>query len=142
MEKSRKCHGVSFLLESGNPADKHEIKILLTFLTCGDMFYHLNLAFINNVILSFSLGPEQYKCEVCHIPFRSKTKLATHKRKHTEDNPYLCVYCGDTFKYHNELSEHRRSKHLSNKSFKCDHCPMSFETRRQLDAHMWRHTGE
>eukprot|EP00794_Sanderia_malayensis_P016045 gene16045-17667_t len=83
-----------------------------------------------------------YQCDVCHIPFKSKSKFMHHRRRHTENYPHLCTYCGDSFKHFFELSKHRTELHLCNKSFKCTQCPKSFSTRKELKHHMWRHTGE
>ena len=82
-----------------------------------------------------------YKCDVCHVPFKSESKFNLHKRKHTEEMPFLCSYCGESFKHFQELSKHRNEFHLGNKTFKCEQCEKSFSTRKELKQHMWRHTG-
>jgi len=87
-------------------------------------------------------GQFAYQCEVCHIPFKSKTKFYYHKRRHTDENPHLCTYCGEAFKLFHELSKHCDEQHLCNKSFKCEQCTKSFSSRRELKRHSWRHTGK
>ncbi len=82
-----------------------------------------------------------YQCDVCHIPFMSKSKFMHHQRRHTEENPFLCTYCGESFRRFDELSKHRDELHLCNKTFRCGQCPKSFSSKKELETHMWRHTG-
>ena len=94
---------------------------------------------VSFVILIFI--EEELVCEFCHVPFVSKSKFERHKRLHTEDKPFLCVYCGESFSHHTELKRHRDEQHMSNKTFKCSSCPKTFSTRAELRGHLWRHTG-
>eukprot|EP00795_Rhopilema_esculentum_P010903 gene10903-19734_t len=82
-----------------------------------------------------------FSCDVCLIPFKSNSKLQSHKRRHTDDKPYLCSYCGETFECHTDLAKHREELHLGCKTFKCKQCIKSFSTRKELSQHTWRHTG-
>lgn len=82
-----------------------------------------------------------FVCEYCHLPFISKAKFLRHRRIHTEENPYMCIYCHETFSHHSDLRKHRNELHMTNKSFKCNFCPKTFGTRAELKGHLWRHTG-
>lgn len=84
----------------------------------------------------------QFVCEYCHLPFISKAKFQRHRRIHTEEKPYVCVYCKETFSHHLDLRKHRDAHHIFDKPFKCSYCPKTFSTKAELRGHMWRHTGE
>lgn len=98
----------------------------------------------NNIFLTNNTEKKmgQFVCEYCHLPFVSKAKFLRHRRIHTEENPYVCVYCSEAFPHHLELRKHREEFHMTNKSFKCNYCPKTFATRAELRGHLWRHTGE
>ena len=83
----------------------------------------------------------RFVCEFCHLPFISRAKFVRHRKIHTDEKPYSCIYCHSSFTHHSELRKHREEQHMSNKSFKCSHCPKTFSTRGELKGHLWRHTG-
>ena len=76
------------------------------------------------IIFFIFLG--NFVCEYCHLPFVSKAKFLRHRRIHTEENPYECVHCHQSFSHHIDLRNHRNEHHMTNKTFKCNFCPKTF----------------
>lgn len=94
------------------------------------------------MILLIFIFTGNFVCEFCHLPFVSKAKFLRHRRIHTEENPYECVHCHQTFAHHVDLRNHRNEHHMTNKTFKCNFCPKTFSARAELKGHLWRHTGK
>ena len=119
--------------------NKMTIETRIVFQATG-IFFLITVLLVSESHISTTVH-YPYKCDVCHVPFKSESKFNLHKRKHTEEMPFLCSYCGESFKYFQEFSKHRNELHLGNKTFKCEQCEKSFSTRKELKQHMWRHTG-
>lgn len=45
-------------------------------------------------------------CEVCGKHFHCVSRLESHKRSHSKNRDFLCLKCGRSFKYKNNLKAH------------------------------------
>ena len=86
-------------------------------------------------------GPEPYFCTVCHLRFKTKTKLLLHTPKHSEIKPFVCDQCGAGFKWKHALKNHM-IVHKDTKDYLCDFCGFSTAHKSQMTSHRLIHTGE
>ena len=85
-------------------------------------------------------------CQVCGQTFNKSLKLKEHQKlhrntaldgsAHSDNNPFRCHLCRDTFLTADLLREHLRSKH-SETVYKCDMCDASFGDVRGKNHHMY-----
>ena len=54
---------------------------------------------------------EEYKCDECDFTTNLEKHLKEHKRKHSDDCPYLCKICNKDFHYLSGLKIHHDSDH-------------------------------
>ncbi|XP_066575465.1 zinc finger protein 22 [Amia ocellicauda] len=52
-------------------------------------------------------GPWSHACADCGQLCHSQEALLSHRRLHTEERPYLCQLCGNTFKRASGLQRHK-----------------------------------
>lgn len=45
-------------------------------------------------------------CDVCGKHFHCVSRLESHKRSHSKDRDFVCLQCGRSFKYKNNLKSH------------------------------------
>ena len=57
----------------------------------------------------------------------SASKLAIHKRTHTNEKPYECDVCEKRFSDSGDLQKHMRI-HTNEKPYECDVCDKAFRT--------------
>ena len=62
------------------------------------------------------------------------------KREHSNDHLYMCAVCGDGFKYSRQLDVHMYS-HTGEKNHLCDLCGKSFISKVGMKKHRWKHTA-
>ena len=62
------------------------------------------------------------------------TKLAKHKRIHTDEKPFLCYICGDKFISKAILNSHKEV-HLNDKTFSCEICQKTYTQSSVLLLH-------
>lgn len=80
-------------------------------------------------------------CSECGRSFSTRSKLADHRRIHTEENLHVCTVCGKNFRVQSLLVEHQLI-HTVEKPFMCRECGDSFRESSQLVIHQRIHTGE
>eukprot|EP00116_Pleurobrachia_bachei_P006876 sb/3467138/ len=94
---------------------------------------------------------ENFKCIACPISFDSRSALDAHIYTHIVVKPYQCKICQQGFSTRKNLTRHQKQPPSSCKKFteegskvkdfKCMACPMSYDTRTALDAHLHTHIG-
>lgn len=90
-------------------------------------------------------------CEICSKPFYNKSELRNHMfHRHTdkdENRPFICQYCGRTYRSTGYLKLHVKRVHVDadgykKKKFKCDLCNFETHLLKCLTVHKQTHTGE
>ena len=85
-------------------------------------------------------------CTKCGWRGKSRRKLWTHFRTHTEDTErrrYECNQCGKFFRRSSGRAEHVRNVHEKRRPYLCPHCPhAAYTSSSQLKRHLMRHTDE
>ena len=51
------------------------------------------------------------ECDECNFKTKLEKYLKEHKRRHTDDLPYVCKSCNKRFKYHSGLKRHTDKDH-------------------------------
>ena len=69
------------------------------------------LGYRNHNIKYHSTESEMYKCQKCGKRFVSKCKLSVHQSVHSDDKPYRCTTCENSYKYKSDLKKHEQLKH-------------------------------
>jgi len=87
-------------------------------------------------------GGKPFQCTLCERKFSVAQQLEVHQAVHTGEKNFLCSDCGNSFGSQSTLIDHRKRKHLNIFPHKCLHCPKSFFTRQELEAHIRTHTGD
>ena len=69
----------------------------------------------------YSHAEVMYECEKCDKGFAFKSEFTTHKRRHINDNDYVCMKanCSKRFKRESELKAHVKTHRKT--SIKCGH---------------------
>ncbi|XP_078696535.1 PR domain zinc finger protein 2-like isoform X1 [Branchiostoma floridae x Branchiostoma belcheri] len=83
---------------------------------------------------TFGLG-NLFKCNVCHMPFKSMKDMNQHVSAHAKEWPFKCEFCIQLFKVSSELSQHRASLHGVSKTFMCSLCNREFGFLGNLQNH-------
>ena len=66
--------------------------------------------------------------------FLVKSALVIHRQIHTDERPYSCTGCSDTFRQSAGLASHML-RHTGAKPFDCDECGRTFSQRNSLKVH-------
>lgn len=105
-----------------------------------------------------------YACSFCDFRTASRSSLSVHERGHRGEAPFVCHQCppGGTggsgtggggvgaeggrpaYTSQSALRRHERSAHGGPglaRPHRCPHCPAAYGERKNLTAHMYRHTG-
>ncbi|XP_058818494.1 zinc finger protein 69 homolog [Topomyia yanbarensis] len=82
-----------------------------------------------------------YVCTVCEQSFSQQKSLTFHMRRHTNEKPFVCPHCSFAFRQKDGLKRHMLVKHTERdgKSFACDLCGKTLNTRYGLAMHRKRH---
>lgn len=92
-------------------------------------------------------GEKCYKCEFCPYASISARHLESHLLIHTDQKPYLCTQCEQTFRQKQLLKRHMNFYHNPNyvppqpqeKTHVCPSCKKSFRHKGNLIRHMAMH---
>lgn len=84
------------------------------------------------------------RCPHCDTVFLKLTALKYHLRTHTEERPYQCTCCIETFEEKEDLEQHRlkHRKFKKERPYSCTRCDNAFLTLTELTEHMSSHEGE
>jgi len=78
----------------------------------------------------------------CVEDYRSHHFLDIHQSKaHLKEKPYMCAYCGQSFRYMSSLTRHL-VVHSGEKRYVCHICSKAFTQEAHLKTHSILHTGE
>jgi len=78
-----------------------------------------------------------FVCGQCDRRYAKEKDLRNHERKHSDEKPFQCDNCGDSFKRQFNLFEHYKIHlGLNTKEFQCIHCGKQFGTKGVLDRHI------
>nr|CAD7432076.1 unnamed protein product [Timema monikensis] len=94
-------------------------------------------------------------CDTCNKICISERDLADHKISHSNERPFICLFCGRKFKRKSHLTRHETNHRYQQQGlrpptprrkegleFKCELCGKNYSTKRQLQNHGFTHTGE
>lgn len=75
-------------------------------------------------------------CEYCGKPFRSRNGYETHMKMYHSDSQLLlkCNICGKPFVNRHNLTVHL-SSHTNNRPYKCDICHNTYKLKHHLKGH-------
>lgn len=84
------------------------------------------------------------KCPHCDSVFLQLTAFKYHLRTHTEERPYQCSCCIESFQQKEDLEQHclKHRKFKKQKPYSCTRCDSAFSTLVELTEHMSLHEGE
>lgn len=84
------------------------------------------------------------KCPHCDSVFLKLTALKYHLRTHTEERPYQCTCCIETFEEREDLEQHclKHRKFKRERPYSCTRCDYAFSSLIELTEHMSSHEGE
>lgn len=95
-----------------------------------------------------AIPKNRFGCDFCTAIFRRKDKRDFHLNKHTGQKPHQCTLCSKNFYSSPYLVKHMKT-HLSaeekaknSTSFECNICSKIYRRKKELDHHMYSHSGE
>lgn len=92
-------------------------------------------------VRSYHTQERPYHCQYCTESFVSREGCLVHERHHTGEKPYSCSECEMRFRCSSNLAQHLKT-HRDDRPWACSHCPKSFKRKGILAVHMRTHTGE
>ncbi|CAK6972999.1 zinc finger protein 208-like [Scomber scombrus] len=83
-----------------------------------------------------------YFCHLCWMQFSEKQQLEEHlKQVHESEKQFPCTHCGRRFSCVQKQKEHEAG-HEGLKPYQCSQCDKGFQTLKGLENHKRGHTGE
>ena len=80
--------------------------------------------------------PTLYACHLCDKKFRFKAKHAAHVMMHGGERRHFCQLCSRGFFYANELKKHVTTVHTQERPFKCAYCEQTYKRKTHVTRHM------
>ena len=82
----------------------------------------------------------KYHCRKCVKSFKSHDLLSRHvKSKHDPSKQAMCDICYCTFKSNSELNRHKNHSHVKYVVYNCEQCTKTFSYKSALLIHMRGH---
>lgn len=119
---------------------KSELKLKRPIHSCTECSYTCGRAKFMRLHLlhEHNISNRKFKCPDCELSFDQNCILKAHyTRKHTNECPFTCSYCGKQYKVKGDLSNHVRLYH-EEKSLVCDICGKSCSNSNSLYTHKKR----
>ena len=88
----------------------------------------------------YSYPITKHPCQHCDYIARSATTLKKHLRTHTNERPYKCDQCDQTFTVQCNLKAHIRSIHENKRNYICKYCGQAYNSSYPLRQHENGHT--
>lgn len=84
------------------------------------------------------------RCPHCDSVFLQLTAFKYHLRTHTEERPYQCTCCIESFEEKEDLDQHclKHRKFKKERPYSCTRCDSAFSMLIELTEHMASHEGE
>lgn len=82
-----------------------------------------------------------YTCSQCNVQFHFFSSYKMHLLNHTEERPYACPLCPQTFVHEEGLRVHQCNFHQPAKKLRCDVCDKRFSNLANLVKHSLLHNG-
>ena len=82
-----------------------------------------------------------YQCEYCEKQFKTREKVRTHTKIHTEERAFSCDICGSKYRRREHLVRHYR-RHTNERPYQCLECGKSYMRAEHLKRHSYDHSGE
>ncbi|CAJ1053979.1 zinc finger protein 665-like [Xyrichtys novacula] len=84
------------------------------------------------------------RCPHCDSVFLQLTAFKYHLRTHTEERPYQCTCCIESFEDKEDLDQHclKHRKFKKERPYSCTRCDCAFSMLIELTEHMTSHEGE
>ncbi|XP_069363856.1 zinc finger protein 431-like [Maniola hyperantus] len=119
----------------------HKMVKRLKCMKCGERFNNY-FKRQKHLVEAHGEAKLEYKCNVCDKIFDKKYILSTHmKRDHLEQRDYKCEICPYTCFTNKELKCHM-IKHNGSRIFECSVCKKSYARKKTLHEHMRIHNND
>lgn len=86
--------------------------------------------------------PRVWNCTYCSKTFSNKCSREQHERIHTNVKPFICEYCGKSFRVNQMLRNHLYTHDVLEKKFDCKLCNKRFSSKSGWNAHQISHSNE
>ncbi|KAF9191469.1 hypothetical protein BGZ51_002584 [Haplosporangium sp. Z 767] len=90
----------------------------------------------------------RFKCEICNKTFSRPFNLRSHRTTHAGIKPFTCTHvnelgdiCNWSFARRHDLERHMRSRHSTEKLFKCKTCGTECGRNDAFKRHLQRHAA-
>ena len=84
-------------------------------------------------------GAVQYQCTLCSYRGTQLRASRQHFLRHVQEKTFKCDQCPMSFRIRSELTSHKKLTHTEVALFKCDICGMRMKRRVYLERHMQGH---
>ena len=127
-DKERFSEDTLFLVQEGKDFDMHCLG-LKKFIP--DYSHYIIMEYMVPQIHGRVLRMLSCQSEHCHKIFCNWHTFIDHMLTHTDDRPFQCSECNQTFKQQGNLRKHLEI-HSGVKRFRCEHCNQCFFTGHNL----------